>query len=126
MVKQVHFQAKSIAFTFLLAGILILPSCGKESIEMFDCTGSTPTYTIEVKPILDASCAKSGCHDTQTHENGFDFSSYGEARIASQTENFLGAIQHKGGFEPMPDDGPKLSADKIKILTCWAQNGSPE
>jgi len=126
MVKQVHFNPKSIAFTFILAGVLILSACGKDAIDMFDCAGVTPTYTIEVKPILDASCAKSGCHDAQTQENGFDFSSYSEAKIASQVENFLGAIQHKKGFEPMPNDSPKLSADKIKILSCWAQNGSPE
>ncbi|MEO6130463.1 MAG: hypothetical protein ABIQ02_01355, partial [Saprospiraceae bacterium] len=95
-------------------------------IEMFDCTGVTPTYTIDIKPILDASCAKSGCHDAQSHESGFDFSTHSEAKISSQAQNFLGAIQHASGFVPMPNDGPKLSSDKIKLLSCWVQNGSPE
>lgn len=126
MVKPVHFKANFIAYCLLVSLYLFSTSCGKESVDTVDCMGQTPTYSVDTKPILDASCAQTNCHDSVTKENGYDFSTYATARPISQQENFLGAIQHKQGFTPMPDSGPKLSQDKIDLLTCWVQNGSPE
>jgi hypothetical protein len=113
----------------LLAGfcLILLVSCKKEdSPDTVDCTGLTPTYNSDIKAILDASCAKSGCHDAATMANNYDLSTYASASTVSQNDRFLGAVQHKSGFSAMPQDGPKLSQDKIDLLTCWVQNGSPE
>lgn len=101
-------------------------SCGKDTVTMFDCTGLTPTYTVDIKPILKASCALSGCHDAFSPQAGYDFSSYNSSSSGSQSGRFLGAIQQIRGFLAMPNGLPKLSDDKIKLLTCWVENGSPE
>jgi len=93
---------------------------------MFDCDGITPTYTADVKPILDASCAKSGCHDAITVQNGVNLSTYATASTVSQEERFLGVIHHRDGFPAMPFDGPKLPQAQLQILSCWVQNGSPQ
>lgn len=93
---------------------------------MFDCNGITPTYTTNVKPILDNSCAKSGCHDAITVQNGVNLSTYSSASAVSQQERFLGVIHHRDGFPPMPFDGPKLPQAQLQILSCWVQNGSPQ
>ncbi len=93
---------------------------------MVDCTGLTPTYTASVKLILDTSCAVVGCHDAITSQNGINLSTYASAKAISSENRFLGAIQHKSGFEPMPFGGAKLPEATIEILTCWVQNGSPE
>jgi hypothetical protein len=106
-------------------GLLVL-ACGKEDPDMFECSGATPTYDIEVKPILDASCAKVGCHDAITVQNGVNLSTYATASVISQEDRFLGVIQHKSGFPAMPFDGPKLPDATIEILTCWVQGGSPQ
>jgi hypothetical protein len=107
--------------------LILLVSCDKEdSPDTVDCTGLTPTYNSEIKAILDASCAKSGCHDATTKANNYDLSTYATASPVSQNNRFLGAIQHKSGFTAMPKDGPKLSQDNIDLLTCWVQNDSPE
>ena len=126
MFKYVQIPAKFRVIPIGIGLVLIFFSCGKENVDVIDCAGSAPTYTADTKSILDASCAKSGCHDAATHESGYDFSTYAAAMSSSQSEAFLGAIQHKNGCEAMPNDGPKLSLDKIKLLTCWSQNGSPE
>jgi len=126
MLKPVHFRLKSNVIVLSIAIALVWSSCEKDAIDIVDCTGITPTYTADIKAILDASCAKSGCHDPITKQKGFDFSTYNTAMPISQGDRFLGAIQRKDGFRPMPDDGPKLSADKIELLTCWVQNGSPQ
>ena len=97
--------------------LILLVSCKKEdSPDTVDCTGLTPTYTSDIKTILDAT----------SMANNYDLSTYASAKPVSQNNRFLGAIQHKSGFNAMPQDAQKLSQDKIDLLTCWVQNGSPE
>lgn len=93
---------------------------------MNDCAGTSPTYTADIRPILDASCAKSGCHDAITVQNGVNLSTYATARDISQQERFLGVIEHRAGFPQMPFDGPKLPDHQIQLLNCWVEAGSPE
>ena len=106
--------------------LLLVIACKKDAVDTADCGGFSPTYTTDIKPILDASCAKSGCHDAITQQDGKNLSTYAGALAVSQTDEFLGAIQHKSGYVAMPQDGPKLADDKIELITCWVQNGSPQ
>ena len=115
--------------TFVLSLIMVsfyLVSCKKEAVDIFDCSGLTPTYTADIKPILDASCAKSGCHNAATAKKGVNLSTFASASSVSQEARFLGAIQHKQGYAKMPDDGPKLPDAQVELLTCWVQAGSPQ
>ena len=114
-----------VGFPILFAAIVLI-SCGKEAIDMFDCAGFQPTYTADVKPILDNTCGQSGCHNASSAMAGIVLTNYASASSASKSDRFLGAIQHKRGFEPMPQDAPKLSNDLVELLTCWVQGGSPE
>ena len=113
----------------LSTGILLvmtgLMSCDKDPIEPGDCD-VVPTYTADIKPILDASCAKSGCHDAITVQNGVNLSTYATARAISQEDRFLAVIEHRAGFPQMPFDGPKLPQSQIDLLTCWAENDAPQ
>jgi hypothetical protein len=123
-----HHVSRRI-FKFLFPAtffIFLVISCAKDPISTVDCTGVTPTYTSEIRPILNASCATSGCHDAATQESNINLSSYGPASSESHNNRFLGTIQHQGGYNPMPQNSGKLSQDKIDMLTCWVQNGSPE
>jgi len=106
--------------------IILAVSCKEDTADTVDCTGLTPTYTDDIKVILDASCAVSGCHNSSDLANNYDFSTYATASAISQGNRFLGAINHQGGFTAMPQNAPKLSKDKIELLTCWVENGSPE
>jgi hypothetical protein len=114
-----------VVFPILFAAIVLI-SCGKDQIDMFDCVGFQPTYTADVKPILDNTCGKSGCHNAASAMAGIVLTNYASASSASKSDRFLGSIQHKRGFEPMPEDAPKLSNDLVEMLTCWVQGGSPE
>lgn len=106
--------------------VLALGSCNKDDDNPIDCTGLTPTYTNDVKAILDASCAVAGCHDAITVQSGVNLSSFATAFTVSREERFLGAIQHRSGFPAMPFGGSKLPDATIQILTCWVENGSPQ
>lgn len=122
LIKHIN---KSLALLVCCA-LLSFISCAKDQATNFDCTGLTPTYTSDIKPILNASCAKSGCHDAFSHQQGVDLSSYGSASDISRSSSFLGTIEHLNGYNPMPQGAGKLSNDKIQLLSCWVENGSPE
>lgn len=107
----------------MIIGII---SCKKESVDTYDCAGTAPKYTTDIKSILDANCATSGCHNATTKASGHDYSSYSQAVAHSGHSEFLGSIQHKSGFDPMPLGGNKLSDAQIKLISCWVQNGTPE
>ncbi len=93
---------------------------------MAKCSAIEPTYTVDIKPILDNSCALSGCHDMASAEKGIVLSTYALAAGESKNDRFLGSIQHKRGYKMMPEEAPQLSNDKVQLLTCWVQSGSPE
>jgi hypothetical protein len=111
------------AFAALSIGVF---ACSKKSsVNDYDCTGLTPTYTNNVKAILDAKCATAGCHSSSASAAGIDLSNHGQAKSHSNHSSFIGSIEHSGGYDPMPKGGTKLSADEIRTIACWAQNGSP-
>ena len=110
---------------FLLTGVLAFFSCKKETVT-YDCTATTPTYTKDIKPIMDASCAFSGCHSSQGPAEGIDLSSYTGTKGAAAKSNYLASIQQNGSAKAMPKGGSKLSEDKIKLIYCWIQNGTPQ
>jgi hypothetical protein len=102
-----------------------LGACTSKTTE-FDCTGSTPTYTNNVKAILNTNCATSGCHNSTSKAKGIDLSTYATAKSESNNSRFLGSIQHSSGYDAMPQGGSKLNDSLIKVIYCWTQNGSPE
>jgi hypothetical protein len=106
--------------------VIFLSQCKKASIDQFDCTGISPTYTADVKSILDTRCATSGCHSAGSKSGGIDLSSYLNASAESKKDRFLGSIQHKSGYNAMPQGSAKLDDATIKTLSCWVQNGSPQ
>lgn len=125
MISRLSYPFPFRIIVYLCTLMIILNACGGDD-DPNECTGLSPTYTADIKPILDASCAKSGCHDAITAQNGVNLSNYTTASAVSQEERFLGVIQHRVGFTPMPFDGAKLPDHQVQLLTCWVEDGSPE
>jgi hypothetical protein len=112
----------------LLCGITIsvFNSCKTQSVPpaaVVTCNDPKPTYTADVKPILDANCAGT-CHSAINHAANIDLSKYETVKAVSSNKKFLGSIRHDKGFEPMPRKNPKLSDDDIHKIACWVQGGS--
>ena len=122
LILSVNSSLKTL-ISALICSILLV-SCQKDPISTVDCTGVTPTYSADIKPILDGSCATSGCHNSSSQQAGVNLSNYNGASNASSRPSFLGTIQHKKGYNPMPQNSAQLSQDKIDLITCWVQNGS--
>jgi len=104
------------------------------------CDDMALTYTKDIKPLLDAYCVY--CHNTQKKSNGIDLSSYEWVKEEAGKDRFMGSIEHKAGYSPMPRmlytkpigpaPGPpsspmakitKLSDSTIQVINCWIENG---
>lgn len=125
---MISIQKLAIASIIAIATIT---SCKKEdttpvSPTTFDCTSTTPTYTIDVKPIMDNNCATSGCHSSSSRADGKDYSSYTAVKNGSSSNSFMGSIQHLSGYKAMPQGKSKLSDAQIKTISCWIENGKPQ
>ncbi len=124
-----HFLAfTAIAITF--------SSCKKENthtqgttnadyINATDCSGSSPTYTANVQPILDTKCATSGCHDIAFASGGLALEGYDSTKTHFNQHKILCAINHNSDCGAMPKSQPKLADTEIKTITCWAKNSFP-
>ena len=118
---------KKIILLLPIAGLIYFaPGCKKKDPTTYDCSGTTPTYTVDVKTIMDANCATSGCHSSGSKANGIDLSSYNSTKSEAGNKAFLGSMQHLSGYKAMPEGGSKLSDDQLKTVGCWIQNGMPE
>ncbi len=118
---------------FFTSLYVVFQACKKEEAESgktnsdytsaADCTGSTPTYTKDIKPIFDAKCATSGCHAAVNPAHGLNLTTYEVSKRDFNAHAFLCSINQDSGCDKMPQGGSKLAADDIKKITCWSKNG---
>lgn len=106
--------------------VLVFLSCSKDEDTKADCSGTSPTYTSDIAPIINLSCAISGCHTAIFPADGLDLSTYSKVKSASLNGKVLQSIKHLSGVKAMPQDAAKLSVDKITKVECWIQAGAPE
>jgi hypothetical protein len=119
-------------FIFILTFASILFACGDSEsgtskyTDAATCvgTGSLITYNLAVKPILEASCAFTGCHDTKTASDKVILDTYAGAKSSFVDGTSLCAINHD--CKKMPQGGDKLDAATLNILACWVKNGAPQ
>lgn len=128
---------KTMSFLFFLSTFYVLfEACGNKTADdgqansfyttAADCTGTTPTYTADIKPILDVRCANSGCHSAVSPANSLDLSTYATIKAHFNAHTILCSINQEGTCGKMPKNGTKLAAADIKKITCWAKNNFPQ
>jgi hypothetical protein len=103
-------------------------SAGNYSVKVIDGTGCSVTQTVkvmsgiklsvEIKAIIDANCAVTGCHI-----------SGGAAPVSFTTlaniQSSANDIKSKTQSGEMPKNGTKLSQDKLDLIACWVEDGAP-
>ncbi len=115
-----------LSLKYLTILVLIMLGCNKSKEITYDCAGLAPTYTKDIKPIMDASCATSNCHSSSTRASGIDLSSYNAVKSYSSNSKFISSMQHRSGVSAMPRGASKLDDNTIKQIYCWIQNGTLE
>ena len=89
------------------------------------CNGKTPSYTANIKSIIDASCASS-CHSARNRADGIDLSNYEEVKAEAAKKRFMGSMKHESGYDPMPKKANKLDDASLQLIACWIENGMPQ
>lgn len=120
---------KNLIIFSILCLTLSIYSCKEDDPvdpPMTDACDDARTYTADVKTILDANCATSGCHDATTAANMIDLSDFTNAASEADMDRFLQAIKHQSGVTPMPIGSAKLSDALITEIECWVEQGRPE
>lgn len=113
-------------FVVMLCGGILIYACSSDAVNTDEECTEQITYTSNVKAVMDASCATSGCHNAQTKADGIDLSTYSEVRDESSNNRFMGSMRHESGFDRMPEGAQKLSDDVLDMIACWISNGTPE
>jgi len=117
-----------IAISF---GILVLSlnSCTKESAEPIDAceTPATVSFSDDIVPLLESSCAYSGCH-TVAFASG-DFTAYAGVAEKASGGSLLARVVNVKDMPPSyaPDDKPQeLSSCDIELFNSWIEAGFPD
>ena len=125
---------KKISLLVLVAGAALITSCShKEDLtnptpETKDtlCDPNTVYFVNDIQPILNSSCAYSGCHDVVTHADGVDLSSYDKVISTGEVKpgNPNGSeLYEKISEGEMPPSGPLASTQQQKIYD-WIKQGA--
>lgn len=88
------------------------------------CDTTTATYSTDIKPIIDAKCATSGCHDAGGAGGGYIFTTYAGFMVAVNSGKLLGSINWSSGYVAMPQALPKLDQCDIDKITRWVNLGA--
>jgi hypothetical protein len=115
---------QSIFLFGTLLCLLTVVKCSKDkapdpNVVTAQCDSTTTKYSVKVKPILDANCATSGCHDAATQQSGYDYSSYttaktGADRALCKMDGSCGSV--------MPPTG-QLADSLIQVIKDWKNQG---
>lgn len=123
---------KTAAVCLLITGCTVFfLSCSKKSstssdggsggsgTKTFSCTGITPGFNADVKPILNTVCSiNSNCHASGTVNSGGPFTTYAE--VNAKKSNIRAAIL--SGV--MPQSG-SITQAQINAFICWIDSGAP-
>lgn len=112
---------KLIKIVFLIIAVSeFFLACKKEhSLFNPDCSGAAKTFSTDVTPIIQTTCAtNSGCHGAGSGNGPGVLANY------QQVFNARGDIRSAVASGHMPLNGSLTAAEKNAIL-CWIDNGAP-
>ncbi len=119
------------------AFILLLISCQYKQLPEPEppefCDTKDVTYEEDMKPIIDNSCAYSGCHDGVGGIGPFDYTNY--EGLSNGFENMrMRVIELKDNpAQGMPPDSEiypgsqkdDLTMEELQLFECWIEAGFP-
>lgn len=102
------------------------PAMDRSSTDPKACDTVDVSFSADIQPGLQGSCAYSGCHDAGTQANGIVLETHDQITDVVENEPFLCAIKHRDGCSNMPVNAPQLPKSAIQEIECWIDEGMPE
>jgi hypothetical protein len=108
-----------------------LPAIPTDSVDLtgVPCDPDTVYFQNTILPLLNSSCAKSGCHDVQTHKEGVIMSDYAnikkEVNTGNPTQSKVYKVLSASGEDrmPPPPDASFSTAQK-NLIKKWIEQGA--
>jgi mono/diheme cytochrome c family protein len=121
MKKSIYFI---VGASFIAIALITTPSCNKDKVgePVPNECADTVSFAATIEPLIQQSCATSGCHNAATSASGYNLE--GHANISTNAQIILTVIRHESGVVPMPYFQPKLSDSIIKQVGCWINQGA--
>ena len=110
----------------ILSFSLLVVACEKDKTPIISpisqgACADTVSFSQTIQPLIEQSCATTGCHDANTSQSGFNYSGY--SNISLFSDPMIGSIRHDPGFGPMPFAAPKFADSLIQKIECWIAQG---
>jgi mono/diheme cytochrome c family protein len=111
---------KTIKHTLLALVLVVLASCSANTYDEIAVVTATPTYELNIKPIMSANCTS--CHSSDGGQGPF-LENYEQVKSAVENDGLLGEIAAPQG-QGMPEN-QRMPQSKIDAINTWANNGFP-
>ncbi|MEZ4944030.1 MAG: hypothetical protein R2804_00750 [Cyclobacteriaceae bacterium] len=83
---------------------------------------SSPTYSVDVVPLLNTYC--NSCHSGDFASAGVRLDGYNYVKTYVDNKKLMGSINWSSGFSPMPKDASKLNACTTDKINQWILSGA--
>lgn len=110
----------------------IIPDNMNEDPQVVPCDPDLVYFERDILPILKSNCAKSGCHDAASHEEGIILDNFQNVISSGVVKPF--DLNDSEMFEVITETDPdkimpeppnqKLSADQIALISKWITQGA--
>jgi len=104
-----------------------------QDTSIIKCDSTLVYFEQEVLPIIISNCAKSGCHDAITHEEGLNLTSYtkimssGIVKPNRPDNSKLIKVLKENGEDAMPPyPNQRLTTEQINLLSTWIAQGAKD
>jgi hypothetical protein len=121
MLQNNYEKMKKILFSAFLLTVFF--ACKEEN----KCADSV-TYTNDIKPIINATCAISGCHDGAVGSSSpGDYRTFADIKRVTDNGKFKNRVLDLKDMPPSYTTGPKKLTDaQLDLIQCWADKGYKE
>ncbi|MBT8229341.1 MAG: hypothetical protein KJO50_03715 [Bacteroidia bacterium] len=112
----------SLTFCVLSLFICLMVACSDDESEMMtdNCEGVSVSYSSDILPVVNASCAVAGCHVA-----GFpsgDFTAYAGLKAKADNGSLMREVVNN---KTMPQSGT-ISQAQRDLFECWIADGAPD
>ena len=127
---------KSSRLLFFSVGLLFQNCASDELPQPEGCVPGAVTYNLDIKPIIDESCAYNGCHDGnrpdapgdfQTYDGIFPYLDDGTLRsrvIDLRDDPVQGMPPSRSAYPQVRKED--LTPEEFQLMLCWLNDDFPE
>ena len=117
-------------FTVLLVFLVGMNSCYYDNAEDLypgsSCDTTNISYSNDLRPLLDESCAYVGCHAGNSPSAQLDLTDYQDVKRIADNGQLVNRISRPSGDPGLMPPGGRLGMCSIEQIEAWVASGAPQ